>query len=226
MHSYFIRLNTVFFYSLTLLFLSGLLCSFQSHLEHNTLTTVHTLSSHNDATLHNSITGLPSADFSRVSLLSFRVSDRPFVTAERVWLSFSFSADLRPLWNWNVKQLFVYIRADYAPNTTNQHEKDNEADTSSSSKKKNKSSVWPRVNNRATLWDEIVTSRESSDLQYKNLRADYPLTDIHRLLRGAHLSLSLYVDIMPVVGIIKTVKIPITNQQSNNYTMILPSKYQ
>ena len=52
-------------------------------------------------------------------------------------ITFDLTADLRPLWNWNVKELFLYVTAEYA---TEQNEF-----------------------NQVILWDQIIVRGEGGD---------------------------------------------------------------
>ncbi len=68
-----------------------------------------------------------------------------------VFLNFDMDVNLEQLFNWNVKQLFLYLTAEY---TT----------------KSNKI-------NQVVLWDKIVLKGENTRLNLKNLKTKYNLWD-------------------------------------------------
>ncbi|CEG48901.1 RxLR-like protein [Plasmopara halstedii] len=94
---------------------------------------------------------------------------------DRATLSFDLDADLSSVFNWNVKQLFVYVVADF------------------------KSASNAR--NQVVIWDKIVQTKEAASLlKYENEGVKYFLADQYDELRGANVTLSLEWDIMPVCG--------------------------
>ncbi|KAG7394813.1 Signal peptidase complex subunit 3 [Phytophthora boehmeriae] len=95
--------------------------------------------------------------------------------ADRATLSFDLDADLSSVFNWNVKQIFVYVLADF--------------ESASNSR------------NQVVIWDKIVQTKEAaSELQFQDEGVKYFLADQHDELRGANVTLSLEWDIMPVCG--------------------------
>lgn len=66
-------------------------------------------------------------------------------------LTFDLSADLNPLFNWNVKQLFLYLTAEYKT-------KDNDL-------------------NQVVLWDKIVQRGDNAILDLKNMHTKYYFWD-------------------------------------------------
>ncbi len=77
-----------------------------------------------------------------------------FPTGNLYNLKFDLGADLRGLFNWNVKQLFVWITADY---------------------------VTPESPlNQVTIWDTIIESSDKVDAEVyeRNVEAKYPLSDL------------------------------------------------
>ena len=91
MHSYFIRANLLFFLFLTSLFLLAVGCSI-SALFHSPSVPV-SISNHR--------------------LLRLSSVDHPQLRGEQAVLAFDVDIDLRPVWNWNVKQAFVWIAVDF-----------------------------------------------------------------------------------------------------------------
>lgn len=90
-------------------------------------------------------------------------------------IQFDLDADLTPLFNWNTKQIFVYLTAEYDGKTE-------------------------RASNRVTYWDKIITSREDAVLHLKNQRAKYSVWDVERSFRGRNATLRLEWNIQPWVG--------------------------
>eukprot|EP00753_Platysulcus_tardus_P008701 PLAT16179.1.p2 GENE.PLAT16179.1~~PLAT16179.1.p2 ORF type:complete len:138 (+),score=55.78 PLAT16179.1:76-489(+) len=64
---------------------------------------------------------------------------------------FDLQADLRPLFHWNVKQLFIWVSAEYE---TDSHEV-----------------------NQVVVWDSIITKKEQALLDLKDVDMLYLLTD-------------------------------------------------
>ncbi|KAJ3392189.1 SUMO ligase siz1 [Entophlyctis sp. JEL0112] len=109
----------------------------------------------------------------RVGKLYFDHSNSP---AELATVHFDLNADLSPLFNWNTKQLFVQLVAEYS---TESH-----------------------VFNQVTLWDDIIPSKEKSLIRLKKKKAEYLFSDISNKVGGLTANLSLHWDIMPHVGIL------------------------
>ncbi|CAH0478656.1 unnamed protein product [Peronospora belbahrii] len=95
--------------------------------------------------------------------------------ADRATLSFDLDADLSSVFNWNVKQLFVYVVAEFKSTTNSRNE--------------------------VVIWDKIVQTKEAaSQLQFQDEEVKYFLADQYNELRGANVTLRLEWDIMPVCG--------------------------
>ena len=91
MHSYFIRGNLIFFFFLSSLFLLAVGCSLT-------------------ALFHNPAVPI---SISHHRLLRLQHVDHPHLRGEQAVLAFDVDIDLRPVWNWNVKQAFVWIAVDF-----------------------------------------------------------------------------------------------------------------
>jgi hypothetical protein len=85
--------------------------------------------------------------------------------------------DLTGVFNWNVKQLFVYISATYAT----------------------KSNSF----NEVVIWDKVISSAEDAKLLMTEQYNKYPLVDQKADLRDTPITLSLFWDVMPITGILK-----------------------
>jgi len=91
------------------------------------------------------------------------------------FMIFDLKADLRPLFNWNVKQLFLYLTAEYeTPN--------------------NKL-------NQVVIWDKIIQRGENSVLDHKNIRPKYYFWDDGNGLKGNNnVTLTLSWNVIPNAG--------------------------
>ncbi|KAJ3065014.1 Signal peptidase complex subunit [Podochytrium sp. JEL0797] len=95
---------------------------------------------------------------------------------ELATVHFDLKADLTPLFNWNTKQLFVMLVAEYE---TDSHEF-----------------------NQVTLWDDIISSKDEAMLKLKRKKCEYPFSDISHKVGGLDANLTLQWDIMPYVGLL------------------------
>ncbi|QWU88169.1 hypothetical protein CA3LBN_002434 [Candidozyma haemuli] len=90
-------------------------------------------------------------------------------------IQFDLDADLTSLFNWNTKQVFVYLTAEYEGKTD-------------------------KASNKVTYWDKIITSPEDAVLHLKNQRSKYSVWDVERSFRGRDATLRLEWNIQPWVG--------------------------
>lgn len=110
---------------------------------------------------------------------------------ERANFTFSVSADFRPLFNWNTRQLFVYITAEYETKYGTQ----------------NQVVVWDKVLRTdadrfvGPEWDHVW--HPSKMLNLDNIGCKYLLMDPTDNLRANDVKLVLSYDIMPVSGTIR-----------------------
>eukprot|EP01080_Neovahlkampfia_damariscottae_P004782 gene4782-8368_t len=86
-------------------------------------------------------------------------------------LNLKIDCDFSKVWNWNVKQLFVYVTAEY----------------------KTKRNIL----NQIVLWDYVITDKEYSIIKFDNLPNKYPLIDQGHNLRGKPINITVSWDIMP-----------------------------
>ena len=91
-------------------------------------------------------------------------------------------ADLTSVFNWNVKQLFVYVSASYATRNNG--------------------------TNEVVVWDRVVNNTADAALHVENEFNKYPLVDKRQDLRGANVTLSLSWDIMPITGLLRKHSLP------------------
>merc|ERR1712198_470274 len=91
------------------------------------------------------------------------------------FLTFDLQADLTPLFNWNVKQLFLYLTAEYeTPNN--------------------------KVN-QVVLWDKIIQRGENAVLDYRSMNTKYYFWDDGNGLHGhENVTLKLAWNVIPNAG--------------------------
>ncbi|EFA79926.1 microsomal signal peptidase subunit [Heterostelium album PN500] len=87
----------------------------------------------------------------------------------------SLQADLTPLFNWNTKQLFLYITAEYQTKET--------------------------VVSQVVLWDYILKDKSKAVLKEKDL-IKYLLIDHSGDLRGQNVTLTFNYNVIPISGLI------------------------
>lgn len=83
--------------------------------------------------------------------------------------------------NWNLKQLFVFVVADF--------EGDN-------------------GQNSQILWDRIIQRKDykiTDDISISRQPLKYPIRDVYKSLKGRKIKVSLWVDFMPIFGLITRV---------------------
>ena len=96
-----------------------------------------------------------SAD-SKINTVKVVVKHVPDYSASREkndlgFLTFDLKADLTPLFNWNVKQLFLYLTAEYETKNN--------------------------VVNQVVLWDKIIQRGENAVLDYRSMNTKYYFWD-------------------------------------------------
>mmetsp|Transcript_25479 Transcript_25479/g.61367 ORF Transcript_25479/g.61367 Transcript_25479/m.61367 type:complete len:182 (-) Transcript_25479:123-668(-) len=174
MYNVFVRANAVFFYWTTVIFFLSMGCSISSfYFESDP----------------------------RVSLELNKFEELSYVSsynAENALFSLDIDADLTSLWNWNVKQLFVWVQAEYRTKTYKK--------------------------NQVILWDTIIEDPSEAHLLLKDEKLKYELTSFEKELRNREINLTIAWDIMPVVGVLK--KSGRKDGGSGNFHQIkMPDKY-
>jgi len=97
------------------------------------------------------------------------------------FINFDLAADLNDLFNWNVKQLFVYLTAEYE--TSN-----------------NKI-------NQVVLWDKIIRRGDDASLVYNDLKSKYYFFDDgHGLRSNKNVTLTLAWNVIPNAGTLPKVR--------------------
>ncbi|KAJ8614245.1 hypothetical protein CTAYLR_001188 [Chrysophaeum taylorii] len=155
MHTYWVRLNAVFFYGLNVL-LGLAVMTWLSCLQQD----------------------LGFGDYPQPVIHKIKMNDllslRSHGGVDRALLSFDLAADLRPAFHWNLKQLFVFVLAEYE---------------SESNKL-----------NQVILWDKIVETEEDAQMATDNAYIKYALVDQGNELRNTTVNLYVVWDHMPVTG--------------------------
>ncbi|XP_065886337.1 signal peptidase complex subunit 3-like [Dysidea avara] len=93
------------------------------------------------------------------------------------YLTIDFKADFSSLFDWNTKQLFIYIFAEY--------------------------STADNPVNQVVLWDKIMLRGEKAEIDYKDLSAKYPFFDDGIGLKGnKNVSLVVSWNLIPDAGML------------------------
>ncbi|QLL31813.1 hypothetical protein HG536_0B06810 [Torulaspora globosa] len=111
-------------------------------------------------------------------------------------LAFDLDADLGRLFNWNTKQVFLYLTAEY------------------------NGSERPETKSEVTYWDKIITSKADAHLSLHDTKSKYSVWDLEDKLEGRELTFKLKWNIQPWVGPL------IYGETAGNETIILPNMKQ
>jgi len=152
------RANALFFYSLTVLFVMAV-GSFVTTLRLSPRPVVRQLELRQLKTLRPQ----------RESLQRGEMTDRAILT-------FDLDCDLRDVFNWNVKQLFVYVTAQYRTPTNGFNE--------------------------IVIWDRVVNRTADARIRLVDAFNKYPVIDQRTELRGTPITLALNWDVMPITGLL------------------------
>ncbi|KAL3235501.1 signal peptidase complex subunit SPC3 [Nakaseomyces bracarensis] len=98
---------------------------------------------------------------------------------ENMKIEFDLDADLTPLFNWNTKQVFVYLTAKY-----NGTEK-----------------AKGHTVNTITLWDRIVRDSDHAKLHLERAKGKYSVWDLDEQLSQKDLEFELHWNVQPWIGI-------------------------
>ncbi|KAI6021561.1 hypothetical protein PISMIDRAFT_677845 [Pisolithus microcarpus 441] len=125
------------------------------------------------------VTADPKGRIDVVSLKVYNAKAKryPFKEQEFGFVKFDVDADLTPLFNWNTKQLFVYLEAEYANSQG--------------------------VNNTIVLWDRIVSRKEDAHVVVSSGRNKYKLKELYESFKNTSpATFSLKYNVMPYVGLL------------------------
>ncbi|KAI9306410.1 signal peptidase 22kDa subunit [Cunninghamella echinulata] len=92
-------------------------------------------------------------------------------------LAFNLDADFTPLFNWNTKQIFVSVVADYESKTHNR--------------------------NKIVIWDTIITDKEKANLKLRKVPNKYAVIDYSGKWNYETANLTLHWDVTPHVGLLQ-----------------------
>ncbi|GJP39608.1 hypothetical protein CLOM_g23961 [Closterium sp. NIES-68] len=120
-------------------------------------------------------TSAPTVDLDLLDVEHFwRIPGGPFQGNDEAVLALNITANLTSVFTWNTKQLFVFVTADFS---TPKHPL-----------------------NQVSLWDAIIERKEDAALQFTREISEYSLMDQGNSLRGLPFNLTVYWNVMPIVG--------------------------
>ncbi|KAJ5078124.1 microsomal signal peptidase 23 kd subunit spc22/23 [Anaeramoeba ignava] len=99
---------------------------------------------------------------------------------DRAVIGFDLHADFTSTFNWNVKQIFVFVTAEYQPEG--------------------------RGKSEVVIWDHIIRSKEEAVLDLVDQKNKYVLVDYENDLRGQIINLTVNWDVMPLNGFLRLKK--------------------
>ncbi|PRT57105.1 Microsomal signal peptidase subunit 3 [Wickerhamiella sorbophila] len=132
--------------------------------------------------------------------LSMRTSRRFGSTGkpkENVRIVFDLDADLSPLFNWNTKQVFVYLTAEYG-------------------------GAREDISNEVTFWDKIITSKADAKLALQNERSKYSIWDVKESFEGRNATVHLHWNLQPKVGFLVYGETVAHDSESSKPWFIMP----
>eukprot|EP00299_Pterocystis_sp_00344_P004732 c16004_g1_i1.p1 GENE.c16004_g1_i1~~c16004_g1_i1.p1 ORF type:complete len:182 (+),score=26.89 c16004_g1_i1:47-547(+) len=150
MHSPLQRLNQVFMFSVTLFACQGFVANILALLE-------------------------PENPEVAVSFRNINLVRSKFNT-DQANIEFDLSADLSTVFNWNTKQLFIMVVAEYQ--------------------------TTQNVRNEVVVWDHIIPSKEDAKFTRTGLKPEYHLRDLGFGLRSNNVTLLLKWNYMPNSGLL------------------------
>lgn len=118
----------------------------------------------------------PEGNVSIASVQVYSSNTKRYATRRQdlAFVDFNITADFAPLFNWNTKQIFLYLQAEY--NTTN------------------------GFKNEAVIWDRIIRRKEEANVNVIG-KNKYNLRDLSTTFKNAPpASYSLKYNVMPYVG--------------------------
>ncbi|KAI8353654.1 signal peptidase 22kDa subunit [Choanephora cucurbitarum] len=124
---------------------------------------------------------LLAADKSSLSVVTRRYgpdnTDYRNSKSEFARLLFDIDADFTPMFNWNTKQVFVTVVAEY------------------------ENDYFGR--NHVVIWDKIITGKDKAHLKLRHVRNKYALIDVSQRWNAEKVNLTLYWDVTPYVGLLQ-----------------------
>jgi len=151
MHSFWQRLNAVFFYSLSMLGFLAFMAAGATYWH----------------------TAEPKINVSLKKIILRKIQGAGH---DQAILSLQMDADLRSVFNWNVKQLFVYVTAEYETKAN--------------------------VLNQVVVWDQIISEPSHAWIRSSSVANKYSLTDQGYGLRDNNVTLAFNWNTVPSTGLL------------------------
>lgn len=120
---------------------------------------------------------------------------------ENARIVFDLDADLSPLFNWNTKQVFVYLTAEYG-------------------------GAREDITNEATFWDKIITSKDDAKLSLKNERSKYSIWDVKDSFEGRNATVHIHWNLQPKVGALVYGEATAQDSETSKPWFIFPKQKQ
>jgi len=108
----------------------------------------------------------------------FDLTVNSYLKADQANVGFSLQTDLSSAFQWNTKQLFVYVVASYQTQKNSRNE--------------------------VVLWDDIIVGKEDAKRITSEVN-EYPLRDQFRLLKSRNVTVAFHYRYMPIVGFMREV---------------------
>ncbi|KTW29753.1 hypothetical protein T552_00960 [Pneumocystis carinii B80] len=100
------------------------------------------------------------------------------IRQEYAFIRFELDTDVRPLFEWNTKQVFIYVVGSYVS-----------------------SKNYPY--NEVIIWSRTIRRKKDGMIRVRNQENVYSFNDIEGSFMNKNLTLCMYYNIMPQVGILK-----------------------
>jgi len=127
---------------------------------------------------------------------------KPKYGRDRIVLAMEIDVDLTRVWDWNVKQIFVWVEAAYV---TPDHPD----------------------GNRVVVWDHILHSPEESKIHVEKTLSKYPIEDTgSKHMKNNTVVLSVSYDVFPWVGMTGKHYALKSKVADFSHSVVLPSDYQ
>ncbi|GAB65620.1 signal peptidase, partial [Plasmodium cynomolgi strain B] len=122
------------------------------------------------------------------------------IKGDEAVLSLDLSYDMSKAFNWNLKQLFLYVLVTYE--------------------------TPEKVKNEVIIQDYIITNKNVAKKSYKNFLTKYSLKDYNNGLRNNNINLQICYKYMPIVGLSRSYEgAKISYKLPGEYFDNLPSNY-
>jgi len=141
---------------------------------------------------------LPVAEKGNIDVKTVQVYQERHRPNEVAWMRYDLDADLRPLFTWNTKQVFVYLVVDY-----NDAPKNNNTRVAAQTGDEISLAQDAKAENSIVAWDRIVRRKRDGRLRIEGGRNKYPLKAVGKKFFGAEpFRARLMYNVMPWVGML------------------------